>query len=253
MMENKPSNAWPLVWILLVIGVVWMAGLRILEWKIQGGNWGNYWGVDEEGWAGMWATIISASVAATVAIYVLRRQSDTQAAIAQADRHHQAEEARIARDIEATLRLQQDLDDFLMGADALAELLDGYMQGEQAEHLRHPSVDVRLRTLLMSMQRWGANSGLESYEYRAIIYVMRLEAIHYLVIDNNQQCHLHADFAGHLRQMVGELVLHLATPGDQKFSVMKKHVDYFDAEQWPKVQQIKKQYGDAVMTGFTSG
>lgn len=250
--EEKSPFEWRLVGLMFVIGVTWLGGLLVLEWKTQGGNWGDYWGIDEGSWAGIWATIISATLAATVAIYVLRRQSDTQAAIAESDRRHQATEARIARDIEATLRLQEDLDDFLLGADALAEAVDGFVDGSQADYLKDPSVDVRLRTLLMSMLRWGANSGLESSEFRAVIHIMRLEAIHYLIIDENRQSHLHPEFSGHLRQMVGELLLHLATPGDAKYSVMKKHVDYFNAELWPQVQKIQQQYGDVLMKGFPS-
>lgn len=225
------------VGLLVAIGVVGFGGVSMFEWKIQGGNWGNYWGIDEEGWITVWATFISATIAATVAISVLWGQNKHLAKLAASDRTHQAEEARIPRNIEATLTLNEDLDAYLSAADALYEYANGWLKDIPA-HLADPSVDARYRKLKSSIHRWSSNSGLESYQYRAVVSVMIEEARHYILEHPSAYIDTEPDLGSHLRQMVEEIMLHLQTPGNRMWEVMEKHVKYYDQQIQPKITKL---------------
>lgn len=98
---------------LVAFGVVWLGSLVLLEWKAGGGEWGEYWGVDEEAWLGFWGTFVSISAAALLGVTQLRH------ARTQSDNNERTsmERERKWREVEAFEQLRESVEEFFVSVE----------------------------------------------------------------------------------------------------------------------------------------
>lgn len=82
----------------------------LLEWWARGGNWGDFWGVDEEAWLGFWGTFVSIGAAALLGVTQLRhsrKQSDS-------NERASMERERKWREVEAYEQLRESVEEYLL-------------------------------------------------------------------------------------------------------------------------------------------
>lgn len=213
------------LWTLIALGVI----VPVLHLR---GPWGEFWGIDEEGWASAWATFLSAAIAATVAILILRKQSAHQASTAETnrqhtadeaekdrkeqariaadDRHHQAELARVERDIVATT--------------ALHAVLIEYLDAQQADikWIRPtPATEEIRKRFERTLEHWAINCGMPPGETLDVKLMIRETATKYFFFPGEGPAILREDYRNFLREMFDDLYMTISTSPKERYKALE--------------------------------
>jgi hypothetical protein len=231
-LKKIPSVPPWLFWILLVV-------VAVSTWVIVSlplrGPWGEFWGIDEEGWASVWATVLSAAIAATVAILVLRKQSAAQAATAKSDRdhaaqqaakdrHHQSELARVERDIASTIALHAVLIDYL---DKQEESFRTFPKNSYSL-ISH--ADENRKQFENALEHWAMNCGMTPGETLHVKNIIKRLATQYIFWPGPGQVTLRGDYRNFLREMFDDLFMTISTPPDTRYIALAFRLKKYDED-----------------------
>lgn len=196
------------------------------------GPWGEFWGINEEGWASVWATVVSAAIAATVAILILHKQSADQASTAEANRRHTAEEAEKDRREQALIaaadrnhqaelaRIERDI----AATTALHAILDKYLAAQKADRNQvrpTPETEEIRKEFERALDRWEINCGMTPGEALDVKIIINVTATNYFFYPGNGSVILREDYRNYLREMFEDLYRTISMSPKGRYEALK--------------------------------
>lgn len=234
-----------------------MISIIFLLWKSRDFVvFGKFWGVEAGDWLSLIAAVLSAALAATIAIYVLRNQNNHQAEQARLDREEQARQAERDRAHQAELsRMDREIS-------TLAELrtkTNSYIKMQQFTHLSHERpenfdsytisemTDARA-DFTNELYKWAINSGLPWADAESIINTMQSLVSNYTMETVIGETIDNPEFFKAANAVIETLMKSAHLSPVEKWSMLVQHVSDFDANNKASLKKLRDQ--GFYMVGF---